>query len=1168
MPDFTHLHVHSHYSLLDGLGKIQNLVDQTKELGMDSIAVTDHGVMYGVVDFYKTAKAAGVKPIIGVEAYLAPRGHKEKEGKIDTSPRHITLLASNNQGYQNMMQLTSKAHLDGYYYKPRIDYDLLKEHQEGLIALSGCMNGGIARAITANKKDEVKRLIQWHIEVFGKDRFYLEVQDHPTIKEQGVINDELLKYSREFNVPVVATCDAHYINPDDAEAQDVLICVQTGKTVQDKDRMCMLGEDYSLQNQEEMKKAWAKHPEAIDNTQKIVEMCNVELEFGVNKLPRYPLPKNKTANEALREVCEKKLKQVYDKETTKEAVERLDYELDVITKTGFASYFLIVADFINEAKKRGILVGPGRGSAAGSIVSYLTNITGLDPLHYRLLFERFLNPERLSMPDIDLDFADDRRDEIIDYVREKYGRDHVAQIITFGTMAARAAVRDAGRALDLPYGFCDTVAKAIPMFTKFAKALEAGTELRTMYDADPQVKRLIDTAKKLEGVCRHASTHAAGVVITEEPLIEHVPLQLASSSDDENRQIITQYPMNDVETLGLLKMDFLGLKNLTIIKNTLQHIEASSGKKIDIDNLPLDDKGSYKILQEGKSTGVFQLESSGMKRYLRELKPTEFEDIISMVALYRPGPMDSIPDFIESKHGRREIHYLHPILEPILEMTYGVIVTQDQVLEIARQFAGFSYAEADILRKAVGKKIRKLLVEQRDKFIKGAVENKNIKKDTAKKVWDFIEPFARYGFNRAHAACYAMIAYQTAYLKANWPSEFMAALLTSDEGNTDRQAIEVAEAINMDIKVLPPDINHSLHDYAVIKEKDGSKSIRFGLGAIKNVGQGVVEAIVHARSKDGEFKDVSDLFRRIESKDFNRKSVESMAQAGVFDSISERNQIILNIDKLLEFNKSLHRKIDLGQQGLFGEESVKLAEPTVNLDAVEPASKDDRLAWEKHLLGLYLTEHPLSSWRKKLKDITTPLVSVSASYSSGSEIRVAGIVTTIKKIMTKKNQPMMFVQFEDMAGKIEVVVFPSTLEKTSQYWEDGAKLIIQGKLDDKDGESKILADKIWELNDDTLKTLKQDQPALAATRNNQITASTASCLVIQLPIHLEKNKLQALKDELTRLSTDSEQGLDIELQIQRNGSMDTVKTEYSIPKGDVAIKSLVKIVGEQSLLYK
>src|SRR3989338_910496 len=835
MPDFTHLHVHSHYSLLDGLGKINALVEQVKELGMEALALTDHGVMYGVIDFYRCATEAGVKPILGLEAYIAPKGRLNKRGKIDMSPRHITLLAQNNAGYQNLIKLTSKAHLEGYYYKPRIHYELLQEHQEGLVVLSGCMNGDIAKSIINKQEEETKRLIEWHIEVFGRDRFFLEVQHHPSLAGQAIINDALLQYGQQYNLPVVATCDSHYIHPDDAEAQDVLVCVQTGKTVQDKDRLCMLGENYSLKSQAELKEAWKDHPEVIDNTQRITEMCQVDIEFGVNKLPSYPLPAGQTPDNALREICVKRLEEIYEPQLKEAAIKRLDYELGVIAKTGFASYFLIVEDFVNEAKRRGILVGPGRGSAAGSIVSYLTNITGLDPLRYNLLFERFLNPERVSMPDIDLDFADDRRDEVLEYVREKYGRDHVAQIITFGTMAARAAVRDTGRALGFPYAFCDQVAKVIPMFTNFEEALTPNSELKEMYDSDPQVKRLVDTARKLEGVCRHASTHAAGVVITEKPLTDHLPLQLASTSKSEQPQIVTQYAMNHVEALGLLKMDFLGLKNLTIIQNALQYIKATSGEEVDINNLPLEDGLTYQLLQEGKTTGVFQLESSGMKRYLRELKPSEFEDIISMVALYRPGPMDLIPDFINAKHGRRKISYLHPLLKPILEKTYGVIVTQDQVLEIARQFAGFTYAEADILRKALGKKIRKLLIEQREKFIDGAISKKGIERKTAQQTWDFIEPFARYGFNRAHAACYAMIANQTAYLKSHWPEEFMAALLTSDEGNTARQAIEVAEALSMGLKVLPPDINYSGYDFTVVKKRNNRKDIRFGLGAIKNV---------------------------------------------------------------------------------------------------------------------------------------------------------------------------------------------------------------------------------------------------------------------------------------------------------------------------------------------
>ena len=1170
MADFTHLHVHSHYSLLDGLGKINALVEQVKALGMDAIALTDHGVMYGVIDFYRSAKEAGIKPIIGVEAYVAPKGRLNKRGKIDMNPRHITLLAKNNTGYQNLIQLTSKAHLEGYYYRPRIDYELLQEHQEGLVVLSGCMNSDIAKSIVNKQAEETKRLIEWHMAVFGKDRFFLEVQHHPSLPDQAVINEALLQYGRQYKLPVVATCDSHYIHPDDAEAQDVLVCVQTGKTVQDKDRLCMLGENYSIKSQEELKEVWKDNPQVIDNTQRIAEMCQVDIEFGVNKLPRFPLPAGQTPDNALKDICAKKLEEIYEPSVKEAARQRLEYELGVIAKTGYASYFLIVADFVNEAKRRGILVGPGRGSAAGSIVSYLTNITGLDPLRYNLLFERFLNPARVSMPDIDLDFADDRRDEVLEYVRGKYGRDHVAQIITFGTMAARAAVRDTGRALGFPYAFCDQIAKVIPMFTNFEEALTPNSELKEMYDSDPQVKRLVDTARKLEGVCRHASTHAAGVVITEKPLTDHVPLQLATNSKDDQPQIVTQYAMNHVEALGLLKMDFLGLKNLTIIKHALQYIQATGGEEIDINNLPQEDGPTYQLLQDGKTTGVFQLESAGMKRYLRELKPSEFEDIISMVALYRPGPMDSIPDFINAKHGRKKISYLHPLLQPILEKTYGVIVTQDQVLEIARQFAGFSYAEADILRKAVGKKIRKLLIEQREKFIEGAVKNKSIEKKTAQQTWDFIEPFARYGFNRAHAACYAMIAYQTAYLKSNWPAEFMAALLTSDEGNTDRQAIEVAEALTMGLKVLPPDINHSGYDFTVVKKRNGRKDIRFGLGAIKNVGRGVVEAIIREREVNGQYKDLFDIFRRVNSKDFNKKSVESMAKVGAFDASGERGQILANTEKLLEFNRTLHRHTDTGQRGLFSSDGAQLAEPTVVLANSPPAAKEERLAWEKELLGLYLSEHPMQSWHKKLAGYTAPLLELSSGFTAGSTVRVAGIVTHITKIITKSSQPMLFVQVEDLTGKAEVLVFPSLLEQTVSLWADGAKLAVQGKLSDKDGDMKILADKVWQLTD----TLLNDWQKNAPPQMNQKKAASlrsAHSLVIVLPSYLDKVGLEKLKTELTSCSQVAQKAansLAVELRLKRSGNLQQVKTSFLVPREEAYTAKLAKIVGPASLQYK
>lgn len=1156
MGEFTHLHVHSHYSLLDGLGKIGPMLSRVKELGMDSLALTDHGAMYGVIEFVKAAQDVGIKPIVGVEAYLAPHGlHRRERG--ESNARHLTLLAQNQAGYKNLIQLTTIAHLEGYYYKPRIDYKTLGAHSEGLIVLSGCLNSDLSRAIVEGRREEAERLIAWHLEVFGHERFYFEVQSHPTLREQQVVNEGLLHYGQKYRVGLVATADSHYIHAEDAEAQDVLICVQTGKTVQEKNRLCMLGEDFSLKSPQEMKALWKEHPAVVDTTQKIVEMCTLQLEFGINRLPRYPLPAQVTPDEALQELCERALPERYAQERLEAARERLAYELEVIRKTGFASYFLIVADFVNEAKRRGILVGPGRGSAAGSIVSYVTNITGLDPLHYNLLFERFLNPERVSMPDIDLDFADDRRDEVIEYVREKYGQEHVAQIITFGTMAARAAVRDAGRALGYPYAFCDSVAKAIPSFTNFEQAL-AGSELRELYDADPQVRRLVDTARKLEGVCRHASVHAAGVVVTDEPLTEYVPLQLSATDKGKGTQIVTQYAMYDVEALGLLKMDFLGLKNLTIIQNALRLVNRRHKTELDLEHLPLDDQATYHLLQEGRTTGVFQLESAGMKRYLRELQPTEFEDIISMVALYRPGPMDSIPDFIAAKQGKKRITYLHPILKRILVKTYGVIVTQDQVLQIAREFAGFTYAEADILRKAVGKKIKKLLDEQREKFIMGAMQAKGIDRVTAVKVWDFIEPFARYGFNRAHAACYAMVAYQTAYLKATFPAEFMAALLTSDEGNTDRQAIEVAEALSLNLTVLLPDVNESEHDFSVVDGTDGTPAIRFGLSAIKNVGDGVVEALVQEREQRGKFTDLSDVFRRVQSRDLNRKSVESLAKAGAFDSLAERNFVLRHTDKLLEFNRALHRAVESGQQGLFGTGTAALPPPRLVLPTVEPAQKEERLFWEKELLGLYLSEHPLSDLAQELRQVTVPLAELDELRGTRQAVRVAGIVARLRKIMTRAQQPMLFVQLEDLAGAVEVVVFPSVLASSGEVWRDGAKVLVEGTISDKDGEVKVLVDRVWELSREVLQRF--DSRPMATSERGAAAWEAARQLTVLLPPTMSRMRLEELRDLLRQHATQEGETLEVRLVAGSGGKHAVAKT-FRVARRVMVAQRLRELVG-------
>ncbi len=1161
MGDFTHLHLHSHYSLLDGLGKIEPLIDHVKELGMDSCALTDHGNMYGAIEFYRTAKSKGVKPILGVEAYLAPNGRLNKRGRIDADLRHVTLLAANNDGYKNLIKLVTKANLEGYYYKPRMDYELLEQHREGLIVLSGCLNGDIAHAIVEGREADAKKVLEWYLERFDKDKFYLEVQYHENVPEQHKANAGILALAKEYKVPIVATTDAHYIKKEDANAHDVLVCVQTGKTVQDTDRMNMLGDDFSVKTPELMKELWKDYPEAIENTQKIAAMCNVELEFGVNKLPPFPLPKGITADQALRTMCEEGLKTRYGENLPDNAKERMDYELDVIKTCGYSSYFLIVSDFVNEAKRQNILVGPGRGSAAGSLVSYLTNITNVDPLKYDLLFERFLNPQRVSMPDIDLDFADDRRGEVIEYVRSKYGTEHVAQIITFGTMAARAAVRDAGRALGFPYAFCDQVAKAIPMMTDFKEALET-PDLKEMYEGDPQAKKLIDMARKLEGVCRHASTHAAAVVITDAPLTEYVPLQLSSTSSD-GHDIVTQYSMGPVEQLGLLKIDFLGLKNLTIIKNALERIKQRHNVEINLDTLETNDEEAYRLLQRGETTGVFQLESSGMKRYLKELKPTEFEDIISMVALYRPGPMDSIPDFIAAKHGRKKITYLHPILKPILEKTYGVIVTQDQVLMIAREFSGFTYAEADILRKAVGKKIKELLDEQREKFINGAIDNKGIDKGTAVKVWDFIEPFARYGFNRAHAACYAMIAYQTAYLKAHYPAEFMAALLTSDEGNMDRAAIEVGESLSMGIKILPPDINESDEHFTVVKTEDGD-AIRFGLAAIKNVGNQAVEDLIAERQENGAFAQLTDVFVRVNSKDLNRKSVESMAKAGAFDCIAERQQVLDNADKLLDFSRELHRKKEAGQQGLFGE-TVEAPPPRLDLDPVTPAIKADRLKWEKELLGMYVSEHPLTELHEQLKKVATPLADLP-HLNANQTVRVAGVIVRLNKIITKSNKPMVFVTLEDIGGKAEALIFPTVLEKTQELWVDGGTVIIEGKLSDKDGETKILADKAWQLTAELLDSFKAAPKAHRKAATNNADPSQANRVIINLPPQFTKESVWQLKEALQTMVV--ENGIPVELSIPQRTQRVRLATQYRIKPTDENWQKIQQLVGSTALTFQ
>lgn len=1090
---FAHLHVHSHYSLLDGLSKVGKIVEKAAAHNMPAVALTDHGVMYGAIEFYKACKKAGIKPIVGVEAYVAPNGHTNKRANIDARPNHLVLLAQNEVGYRNLVKLTTAAHLDGFYYKPRIDHDLMRKHSEGIICLSACLAGELASAILSDQLSRAEETIKLYQEIFGKDNYFLEVQHHPHIPEQGQVNAKVIELAKAYNIPLVATTDTHYLNPDDNIAQDALICIQTKRTVADQDRMSMLNEDFSFKTPDEVKEDWKDHPDAVENTLAIAERCNLELTLGKTILPYFAVPEEKTPDQYLAELCEQGLVKRYGSTEVKPEIrQRLTYELEVIGKTGFASYFLIVSDFINWAKNNGIVVGPGRGSAAGSLVAYLTNITNIDPLKYNLLFERFLNPERISMPDIDTDFADTRRDEVLHYVSQKYGQDHVAQIITFGTMAARAAIRDVGRVLGLPYAYCDKISKMIPMFTSLQQALETIPEFKEVLN-DPDGRKLLEIAQRLEGCVRHASTHACGVVVSPKPLVEYVPLQRSTQDDNE---VVTQYEMHAIEDLGLLKIDFLGLKNLTLIENTLDILKKARGVDINIDTLPLDDLKTFELFQRAETTGVFQLESAGMKRYLKQLRPSELEDIIAMVALYRPGPMELIPEYIAGKHGTKQVTYLHKTLEPILRNTYGIGVYQEQMMQIARDCAGFTLPEADTLRKAIGKKIKSLLDEQQVKLVKGMI-NKGIDPETAEKIWELFPPFARYGFNRSHAACYAMIAYQTAYLKAHYPSEFMAALLTSDQGNTDRIAIEVEECRQMGIEVLPPDVNESFSTFTVVYDtldvvaEKSSKKIRFGLNAVKNLGENIVKEIIRERKTAGAFKNLEDLLSRVKSKDLNKKSLEAMIKSGALDRFGERNQLLYNLEVMLQFIKNVHQEADSKQTSLFGMMTTPVALPKLVMQPFEAANDKQRLAWEKEYLGLYVSAHPFQQIAPLLAESVYPMSDIIASPDSyrDQSVLIAGVITQAKKIITKSGEPMMFVKIEDLAGAGELIIFPSMLKAKPDLWREDALIIASCKLSDKDGETKFICNHARELVaetiPETIKEIQYEQRMAAQNGNGQ-----------------------------------------------------------------------------------
>jgi DNA polymerase III subunit alpha len=1087
--NFVHLHCHSEFSLLDGAARISGIIERAAMLGMPAIALTDHGTMFGIIDFYRKAIKAGIKPILGCEVYVAKRSRFQKEAKKDDSQYHLLLLAENEAGYKNLMKLVSAGYIEGFYYKPRIDRELLAAHCKGLIGLSACLAGEIPTNILNGQIDAAYDAAVFYKDLFGPGNFYLELHDHG-MPEQKIVNDVLKKIAADKNIPLVASNDVHYLSREDAVVHDVLLCIQTGKTIDETERMRFDSPEFYLKTAEEMISLFADCPEAIDNSFLIAERCNVERNFNQRLLPSYPLPEGVEAGKYLKEICHERLAKRY-REVNEKLKKRLDYELEVICQMDYANYFLIVWDLIEYAKKSEVIVGPGRGSAAGSLVAYCLGITNIEPLQYGLLFERFLNPDRISMPDIDIDFCDNKRDRILAYVCEKYGQERVAQIITFGTMAARAAVRDVGRALAIPYVEVDRIAKLIPMEPKMtiARALEQSKELQAKYNEEPY-RNLLDTSMAVEGMPRHASTHAAGVVISKDPLVNHVPLYKTADS-----AVVTQFPMMTLEDLGLLKMDFLGLKTLSIIGEALNNIRKRTGEKINIEEIAIDDKATYNLLSQGETTGVFQLESSGMRSVLRELMPNKFEDIIAVVALYRPGPMEQIPVFIKSKHGQKKIKYAHPVLEPILNETYGVIVYQEQVMEIAARMAGFTLSQADLLRRAIGKKKKEILDEQQEMFVKGCIKS-GYSETLANKTYDLILKFASYGFNKSHAAAYALIAYQTAYLKANYPVDYMAAIMTIYYSSSDKVALYLADCRRVGIEVLPPDINESEEHFTVVSEK----RIRFGLAAVKNVGLGAIDSIIQAR-RINKFKSLRDYVSRVDLRLCNRKVLESLVKCGAFDSLGgHRAQYLAVMDDLLAYGQAQQRERDNGQISMFSlfEGTVQEEMLTDKLIDIEPFDNKDKLSLEKEMLGLYISGHPLEPYRN-LIDSNPDLTSCAELSEAGdnSHVKIGGIIVAVRSIFTKKNKQMAFVKIEDLTGSVELVVFPELYERSASLLEEDNLVMVEGRTDLKEEEDvKILAENIQTLNREEkfyrLEICDQDDKSLLENLKDTLVAENGN----------------------------------------------------------------------------
>ncbi len=1093
--DFVHLHTHTHHSLLDGLSKIEPLIDRVKELGMEAVAITDHGTMSGAIEFYKAAKSRGIKPIIGMEAYVANRGHQDKDPASDRERYHLILLAMNFTGYQNLMRLSTIASIDGFYYKPRIDRELLVKYNEGLIATSACLGSEIGEHLRAGREKDAIEAAKWYAETFH-GRFYLEFQDHDW-KEQLDYHEKLLSLAHKLSLPCIVTADSHYLLPQDQEAHEVLLCVQTGSSLSETDRFSLKETPLYLKDPHEIIDSWGvDHPDFITNTKGIADQCNLEIPLGEMLLPTFPVREDQSTTDILMEKTYRGLVWRYKAKTRAEVsrlsvescqkllpsdvLERAEYELGVIYNMGFDSYFLIVSDFIQWGKDKGIVFGPGRGSTAGSIVAYALNITDLDPLKYDLLFERFLNPDRISMPDADIDIQDNRRDEVIEYVADKYGHERVAHIVTFGTMAARNAIRDVARVLDLPYGDADRMAKMIPppvqgRHTPLKKHLEEVPELASEYAVNEASRRVIDLAVKLEGTIRSHGVHAAGIVIAPDDIVNFAPLEMAQKG-----VVATQYSMNPIEDIGLVKIDFLGLSNLTVIKNALRIIRKVYDQDIDINSLPLDDQQTFDLFQKGDTTGVFQFESAGMKRYLKSLKPNVFDDITAMGALYRPGPMQWIDDFIARKHGQRKIEYLHTSMEPALKSTYGVIVYQEQVMQISKDLCGFTGGQADTLRKGIGKKIPEVLAKMKTDFIEGGIKTSGAERGLMEKLWRQLEDFAAYCFNKSHAACYAMISYWTAYLKAHYPAAFMAALLTSDYDNTDRLTIEITECRNMGIEVMPPDINESFHEFAIVPN---TNSIRYGLDAIKNVGVGAIEMIIAERDKSGHFQSVADFVERVGGRVINKKIMESLIKSGAFDSLEPNRQtLLLNLDNLLAYASRLQKDADSTQADLFGGSIESSVKPVLQWEeSTSEVPARDKLAWERELLGVYLSAHPLQDYRTYLEAHTTPISSIKSS-NDGKRVAIGGMVTTVREITTKTGGRMAFVGLVDTTGELELIVFPGIYSDKKELLQPDQALLVEGKISTKDREGrsteeiKILVESVEALTSDLANSAKTNEP--------------------------------------------------------------------------------------------